>query len=856
MRSRFGRLLPSGVLAGLFVVQLIVANLLLFQQRAFAQPLNPDSDYLFSEDKLKKQQKSSRTNDKAGQEVKELDQKHKQLVTLEKTGKLPFDISARSLSYNSAGDQVIADGGVIIVYSQTLLEAVRGVVNLTTNEANVVGDVRLTDQTGDITGDSAKIDLKEGTGVIQNGDVHLSTGEYQLHGKEVHKVGEETFELTDATLSTCQCAEDRNCPPWRIVADSARIVRNGYGQAWGATFDVLNVPVFYTPYLIFPAKTSRQSGLLSPTFGFSDRYGVDLRLPVFLAFSGSADATVTPVIQTNVRYGVDTEYRQIFSQKSKLKADLIYLNESPRGDDALGTDTSGIFDPTRDENRFGAYWNQSWKSDLDSIVPLQFIAKGRYVSDNLFLREYDSSDIGPYNASYIVSKAVLRSQATSEISVDLSAESTRSLVQDNDFIFTRAPELNVSYLKPINAFGENPFGLKLVSDLEFGFVDFIRSRSYEGTRTEAYESLKIPFYLKNYLDGSIEGRLRGTEYNLSDRKDVAVGSPDDSSFTELKSSSDRLVPGLVTTVETAVERVFQLDEGNILRTIGELGPMGRESSLNRVKHSIEPFARFKYVPDIDQEDNPIFDSLDHLSEKRVMTYGVTQRLYGRYEPRGEYATGVEELAPTADDLGSFRSGDPLNGALDFGSPASGEAGFQKLRNGQLRELVDFEVSQSYDFLADQEFKDGITATDNAFSDVNLSSLIFPNDYVILRTDADYNPDKSRFDDYDIGAQLSDKRSDQIRTRLRFNKGSFRQFESNLELALTDSVRFGYYSRYDDLTGKFLEQQVGMRYTSKCKCWAFDLDYGDRINPDEQRVMVHVTLSGLGDLNQKFGTGKR
>lgn len=852
MISRFRRVFGSVVVVGVSLLLLVVSCVVISERRASAQPLPPDRDYLYSDDKAKKQAKT-RTNDKAGQEVKELDDKHKQLVTLEKTGKLPFDISARSLTYSSTGDQVIADGGVIIVYSQTLLEAVRGVVNLQTNEATVTGDVRLTDQTGDITGDSAKINLTDGTGVIENGDVHLSAGEFQLHGKEVHKLGEETFELNDSTLSTCQCSEDRNCPPWRIVANKARIVRNGYGQAWGATFDVMNVPVFYTPYLVFPAKTSRQTGLLSPTFGYSGRYGVELRMPFFWAINGSTDATITPIVETNVRYGVDTEFREIFSQQSKLKANLIYLNESPRGDAALGTNSNGLFDATRDTNRFGGYWSQNWKNKPDDFIPLQFIAKGRYVSDNLLLREYDASDIGPYNSSYLVSKAVLRSPLTSEINIDVSSEYTHSLVSDNDFIFQRAPEINVSALKTFNAFGDNPFGLKLVSDTELSFVEFLRNRSYTGSRSEVLQSLKIPFYLKNYLDGSIEGRVRASEYVLDENKDIKSGSPDDSSFTLLKSNSDRLVPGVIATLGSGVERVFQLDEGNILRTIGELGPMGRESALTRVKHSIEPFARFKYTPDVNQDDNPLFDSLDHLSEKRVVTYGVTQRLYGRYEPRGDYATGVEELAPTADDLGSFRSGDPLSGLQDFGSPQTGDAGFQRLRSGSLRELADFQVSQSYDLLkADQDLPSG----QSEFSDVNLSALVFPNDYVILRADTDYNTTTSQFDDYDLGAQLSDKRSDSIRTRVRFNDGQFRQLESNLELALTESVRFGYYSRYDDLTGKFLEQQVGMRYISKCKCWMFDVDYGDRINPDEQRVMVNVTLAGLGDLKQKFGTSNK
>ncbi len=46
------------------------------------------------------------------------------------------------------------------------------------------------------------------------------------------------------------------------------------------------------PYLIFPAKTTRQTGFLFPRFAYSrDKNGLDVEIPFYWAVSDSADAT-------------------------------------------------------------------------------------------------------------------------------------------------------------------------------------------------------------------------------------------------------------------------------------------------------------------------------------------------------------------------------------------------------------------------------------------------------------------------------------------------------------------------------------------------------------------------------------
>ena len=817
------------------------ALLLAFSRYAGAQskPQPPDDKYLFMEDREKKEKR-----DKSSVEADNLKAKKKTYDELEKAGKFPFDINAKQINYDQTGNKILADGGVVITYSSIVMEAVKGVVDLQTNQAHVSGDVRISDLSGTITAQSATMNIKTGEGTLENANAFFSAGEFQLKGEQLGREQGDIYTLENGTLSTCQCAEGNDCPPWRLRADHARIHRNGYGEAWGAKLDVLNVPVLYMPYLIFPAKTERQTGLLPFTFGKGRESGFDLRVPFFWAINDSTDATITGVYESDIRVGADTEFRTQLSRNSRIQAGFIFFDESARDGKLMGTNTDGLNDPTIDKDRFAGYWKQDWKGRAGD-VPLQFIARGRYISDDLLLREYENTNIGEYNSRYVTSRAAFRAPISNEFSAEVSSEYNQSLVSDDDFVLQRLPEANVTGVSVFRPFGDNALGLKLVTNTDLDTVNFSRVKSFDGNRTEILEDVALPFHYRNIFDAQINAVARASLYSMNETKVINEDQPD-KVLDNLKDTSDRFIPQLGAKIGTTLEKVYQLDEDSLLRTIGELGNVGRGQQLSRVKHTFEPGIKYKLVPEVDQSDNPQFDSLDHLAQKNVVTYGLTQRLLGRYEPRNSYLYGIEETTPQAEDLASLRSGSPIDESLNFGYDRAADEDFTRLRSGSLREMATFKLSQSYDFTNDEE-----ETFVNSASDIAADLVLYPNDYVYLRGRTDFSAESASFSDYLTEVQVQDKRGDRIRTRLRFVEDQIRQLEGNLELKVTDNFKMGYYTRYDDLIGQFIEQKVGMRYISQCKCWTLDVNFTDQINPDETKVLFNVTLLGLGELNQRF-----
>ncbi|MCB0323421.1 MAG: hypothetical protein KDD69_07595 [Bdellovibrionales bacterium] len=126
----------------------------------------------------------------------------------------------------------------------------------------------------------------------------------------------------------------------------------------------------------------------------------------------------------------------------------------------------------------------------------------------------------------------------------------------------------------------------------------------------------------------------------------------------------------------------------------------------------------------------------------------------------------------------------------------------------------------------------------------------------MKLGTDYDVSETDFSAYTVQGHLRSKRGDSLRSRLRFITDRIRQLESSIEVRITEYLKLGYYSRYDDLEGEFIEQKAGIRMSSACNCWVFDVDVADKINPDETKFSFNVTLVGLGELGNTFFSSLR
>lgn len=111
----------------------------------------------------------------------------------------------------------------------------------------------------------------------------------------IERFSNQNYLLKKATYSTC--------PPqdmaWQIEAREITLDhQKETGVARDAVLRVRDLPLLYTPYLSFPTSKKRKSGVLMPTYGYSNVGGFDVAAPYYLNLAPNYDATLVPHLYT------------------------------------------------------------------------------------------------------------------------------------------------------------------------------------------------------------------------------------------------------------------------------------------------------------------------------------------------------------------------------------------------------------------------------------------------------------------------------------------------------------------------------------------------------------------------------
>lgn len=779
-------------------------------------------------------------------------QKVESIISSETPSSKALDFNAPEIEFMQDENQVKGSGGVIISHYGLGAQSDSAIANLKTKDAILYNDVVFSMDEASINAKEAVFNFDSEKGDFDDSQLIIEEGNYKFSSDKLRKIDDKNYSASECSFSSCHCSDDEN--PWSIKADELKITQEGYAQGWNATFNLYDVPVMYFPYIAFPVKQERSSGLLVPEFSHSSEDGFGYKQPIYMVLSDQTDVTLSPFIETETRMGTAFDFRTAFSQRNNIKSRFYFSDESSRDGDLRGVDTTGMFDPNYDDNRFAMFYNQSWTSKKDATVPVTAIADIHYASDDLFIREIEDDDIASSDSRYLTSKVAITSSPLDFLVTEISSEYNQSIYTDDDLIFQRVPEFKVNSLNNFRPFGYNPYGLKVVFKNDLSATNFTRKDGYEGWRSNLIPSLKVPFHYKNYFDSAAQVSYNYADYSLSEEKipgsniviDEDGNSIETDVFKEYKSGS-REIPIFNYMLSSGIEKIYQVEDESLLSYLTTLGADNSGSILKRLKNTIEPSISYKYVPDVDQDDLPYFDSGDRMRETGLVTYALKSSIYGRYMPRYPVSETISELTPELKDLPLIDTGalSSIGENFAYNMPQM-DYNFNK---GSIRELMAFTVKQSYDHMVDEEV-DGI----DSMSDVEADIDIYFSNYFATKLESNIDNDSGSFNSYGISSYLRDDRGDAFKARYTFMDSVLEQVEGNIEFVLTDRFRTGYYARYDVDGGDVIEQQIAFRILSACDCWHVDFGISDKTNPDRQKVILSFTLGDLGGLTQSFGVG--
>ncbi len=482
----------------------------------------------------------------------------------------PVFIEADSLTHE-AGNRVEAKGNVRIRGEGLTLLADKALLLGDRDEARAEGNVTILKDGDTLRGDRLSLNLKDQTGVMENGSLFVRKGNVHLKARRMYKLVGESYRLERGDFTTC----DADPPSWKFTATDVDVTLGEYATGKNALFYVGGVPVFYFPYLIFPVKTERQSGFLTPRTGNSNKKGFTFSLGYYWAISPSQDATVTLDIQSKRGEGLGLDYRYIRKKGSEgtFRGYAIYDSQQQRFRGDMSQKHLETVSDTFDI-----------KSDIN------------LVTDRTFYRDFAEQN-GVYNrnsleSSLSATKRFRRYVLAGEVRY---VEDLRVDVLDNRKTLQKLPTINFTGVR--QRLGETP----LFFSLESSFTNFYRPEGIKGERLDLDPHLIAYAKPVGPLELSAWGgyRLRLYDARGTDAGNVYHGS------------------GIITgggALSSTLSRVYETGS----------------AAMPRVRHVMIPEVRYSYVEEKDQDNLPFFDYNDRIVSENRIVYSLTNSVTGKF----------------------------------------------------------------------------------------------------------------------------------------------------------------------------------------------------------------------------------
>ncbi|USV56902.1 LPS assembly protein LptD [Aeromonas encheleia] len=205
---------------------------------------------------------------------------------------LPVEVDADRLEAKQGGTAVY-EGDVKVRQGVRKFDSDYAQLDQKSRDVIAIGNIYYND--GQITVTSDKT-LKSN---LDTKDSELEEGKYQVHGSPVRGFADKVTMTNNNQNITLEGAQYTTCPPgqeaWTLKAGSIDIDQTEvFGEAYNATLWLYDYPVFYTPYINFPIKDERKTGLLYPYYKQSSDNGMEITQPFYWNIAPNYDATITP----------------------------------------------------------------------------------------------------------------------------------------------------------------------------------------------------------------------------------------------------------------------------------------------------------------------------------------------------------------------------------------------------------------------------------------------------------------------------------------------------------------------------------------------------------------------------------
>ncbi len=307
-----------------------------------------------------------------------------------------------------------AIGNTVILHGEETLYGHAARFDMNKNLFEINGNVRYL--TKDLTLYGTYLNYNAATENMHIDNARMFTPGWRIVARKVEKTSLEKYVAYEAEFTTCKdCTES-----WTVYGEKVEITVNQYVVITNALMRIKGADAFYLPYLVFPIKNARETGLLFPQLSVRNTQGFSYAQPWFWAINQSSDMTLTPTVWAERGLGGDIEYRNALNNASNFQFESRYIR-----DDFLLRDLNEEIDrylintefnyrPTNNQNTYIKLFEMS-DLDFPNDNPL-------YSTERIIATEYGSQ--GFYNQRF----------ETGEVGVEASVQKT--LIQETNRYYT------------------------------------------------------------------------------------------------------------------------------------------------------------------------------------------------------------------------------------------------------------------------------------------------------------------------------------------------------------------------------------------------------------------------------------
>ena len=729
-------------------------------------------------------------------------------LTIDDDPSVPWKIVADSIEYDEKTDTYIASKKVVLKKGNKSLMADIVRFDRKNMTASATGHVIMNIGEDTLSGQKITINLKDGTGILYEGTIFVKKSHFYIKGEELKKTGKKEYKAYKARVTTC----DGPSPDWEITGKNVSVNLEGYGTVMHGTFRIKGVPVFYTPFFLFPVNKDRKTGLLIPEIGQSDRKGLEYSQPFYWAINENSDATLYGHYMSKRGFKTGLEYRYVLDYTSKGAIMFDFLDDR-KIDDGKGTSGKdwGYEDDRELRPNTDRYWlrlkaDQALFRGVKSRLDLDIVSDQDYLKEfkggfsgydktKTFYQKYFHRDIDDYTDP-------VRENSLNFNKIWSSASFNADFIWYDNVINRRwkdkDPTLHQLPFMTFNTSKQRIGGTPFYWNLDSEYSWFFRTDGPRNHRIDFYPRIYFPKKFKKYLFIEPSLGFRQTLW-YADKTDETSISKDRFFHREIFDGKLDLF--------TRLGRTYELSPGGL-----KFPPWPE-----KIRHNIKPRIIYEYLPDVHQTEYPFSDSLDRIWKKNRITFALVNTFISKSKIKTDMNKNSTEP-----------------------------------ENYEYRQFCRFELRQSYDFnnydFNEETLKFNIPDRSTPEGGKHFSTLygrldITPAGYFSVKSDFEWSHKYNRMKIGNLGMSIWDDRGDRLFSDYRYTRDISESIYSNFLLNITRNL--SAYMEYERNLKDKEDIKAGIGFLYKSKCWSVKVNYMKE--RDDHSYGIMINLYGLGGI---------